>query len=86
MKLPIKVQSPEEMYSEFDFWITVSMGEIRDTERFQREMDAITSTLDLIGAGTNNFAKVEDCNRILQGSIIEKPELQQRVLQCIRSV
>lgn len=48
MKLPIPQQSLNEMLREFDVWITPSLGEIRDTDRFREEMARVVSVLNAL--------------------------------------
>lgn len=61
MKLPVETLDLNSWLAEFDVWITPSLGEIQDTERFQQEMKTIVDVFEGIGAATNNFAKLEDC-------------------------
>lgn len=62
MKLPVATLDLNTWLAEFDVWIAPSLGEIQDTERFQQEIESIAEIFELIGAATNNFAKVEDCS------------------------
>lgn len=39
MKIPAENLISERRLAEFDVWITPSLGEIKDTERFAEEMD-----------------------------------------------
>ncbi len=61
MKLPTAKLDLTTSLAEFDIWITPSLGEVQDTERFQQEMDSIVEILEVIGAATHNFANLEDC-------------------------
>jgi hypothetical protein len=47
---------------EFDIWITATLGEIRDTARFQQELDAVVTVFDALANATNGFAGVGDCS------------------------
>lgn len=61
MKLPIvKLDLPTALL-EFDIWITPSLGEIRDTERFRQELENISGLFEVMGTATNNFADEKDC-------------------------
>jgi hypothetical protein len=64
VKLPVLAKPLElaEQLAEFDIWITPSLGEIRDTERFQRELDAVVAMFDVLASSTKNFKGVDDCS------------------------
>lgn len=62
MKIPIINLSIKNMLEEFDVWITPSLGEVKDSDRFKEEMERVAGVFDVIGAATNDFAKSEDCN------------------------
>ncbi len=62
MRLPISnLDLPTELL-EFDIWITPTLGEIRDTNRFKVELENIAHSFDLIGDATRNFADINDCS------------------------
>jgi hypothetical protein len=61
MKLPEAQLSLEAALLEFDVWITATLGEIRDTERFRQEMDHVVGVFDALNAATGGFASVDDC-------------------------
>jgi len=61
MKLPTTKLNIVTSLAEFDIWITSSLGGIKETERFQQEMEKVVGIFDAMGASTNNFARVEDC-------------------------
>ena len=61
MKLPIPALDITTQLLEFDVWITPSLGEIRDTERFRQELDTMAMIFDVMGAATNNFENLQDC-------------------------
>jgi hypothetical protein len=48
--------------AEFDIWITPSLGEIRDTARFQSELDKVVEVFDALAASTHQFRALEDCS------------------------
>ena len=56
MKLPESHLSFSDLLNEFDIWITPFLSEVQDTERFQREMDAIVHVFDELAVATNQFA------------------------------
>ena len=61
MRLPERPLSLHEQLAEFDVWITASLGEIRDTDKFREQMDAVVGTFDVMCAATANFKKEKDC-------------------------
>lgn len=46
---------------EFDIWITPSLGEISDTDKYKEELALVVSAFETIGAGTNRFESVDRC-------------------------
>lgn len=64
MKLPIPTLPLATQLSEFDVWITPSVGEIRDTDRFKDEMEAVVKTFEAIGGATDKFKDVKGCQPI----------------------
>ena len=64
MKLPIpeQPQNLAEQLAEFDIWITPSLGEIRDTERFKEELAKIVEVFDALAASTNQFRSIDECS------------------------
>jgi hypothetical protein len=63
MKLPspAKLDLASQL-SEFDIWITPSLGEIRDTERFRKELQQVANVFESLGKETNGFASVDTCS------------------------
>lgn len=64
MKLPHAQLDLETALAEFDVWITPSTGEIRDTDRFRREMEAVVAVFELLSAATNSFADPHHCDPV----------------------
>src|SRR5262245_43718314 len=64
MKLPRPSPLPDlvNKLAEFDIWITPTMGEIRDTERFQQELVSVVAVFDALAATTHGFGSVKDCS------------------------
>jgi hypothetical protein len=64
MKLPVQETPTDlvEQLAEFDIWITPSLGEIRDTERFQNELDKVVAVFDALTQSTNNFHSISECS------------------------
>ncbi len=87
MKLPIVALSPLQQLSEFDVWLTPSFGDIKDSKRFQRELDMVVSLIEAIGGANNGFEKEASCRpSVISETFIElirdKPEAEAlRLLQ-----
>jgi hypothetical protein len=62
MKLPIKKISLPEQLAEFDLWITPSLQEIQDTEKYAQELTKVDRLIRRLGEATNNFATIESCS------------------------
>lgn len=61
MRLPIPNMTLQESLEEFDIWITPSLGEIQDTQRFKEELDRIVSVFKILDGTTDGFSTVEAC-------------------------
>ncbi len=61
MKLPYPRLSLADALAEFDIWITPSTGEIRDTERFQQELDRVTKVFEVIAKATSDYRDIDHC-------------------------
>lgn len=62
MKLPIKKISLSEQLAEFDLWITPSLQEIQDTDKYTQELAKVDRLISRLGEATNNFASIESCS------------------------
>lgn len=62
MKLPIAEKNIPLWLAEFDLWITPCLADIKDSDRFGRELDIVANILDIIGSATQNFQRLEDCH------------------------
>jgi hypothetical protein len=64
MRLPSPTPplSVSEQLAEFDMWITASLGEIRDTERFQSELYGVVRIFEALHQRTNGFAETHHCS------------------------
>jgi len=63
MKLPLQ-NTPStfmDQFAEFSIWITPALGEIRDTARFQRELDRVVEVFEALADATEDFANVNSC-------------------------
>ncbi len=61
MKLPLPTLDLATQLLEFDVWITPSLGEIRDTDRFREELAAVIQTFESLGVASQRFKDVKDC-------------------------
>lgn len=61
MKLPIPTRELQRDLSEFDVWITPSLGEITDTEKFKDELARVTRIFEELGQATSNFQDERHC-------------------------
>ena len=55
MKLKLKRLTLENQINEFDNWVTPTLGEIKDTDKFVSEKTSIAIALETLGSKTNNF-------------------------------
>jgi hypothetical protein len=61
VKLPCPSIDLRRDLAEFDFWITPSLGEIVDTDRFKDELASVVRLFELMGAATDNFKELHRC-------------------------
>jgi hypothetical protein len=59
MRLPPAKLDLATSLSEFDVWITPSLGEIRDTDKFQEELARVVKVFDAMEIATKGFATLE---------------------------
>lgn len=52
----------DEKMSEFDMWVTPSLGEIRDTPQFRVNLEQLKKGFDYMADITENFADVSHCS------------------------
>lgn len=92
MKLPTVTLNLTTSLAEFDVWITPSLGEIKDTERFQQEMESVVSVFEAIGAATNKFTTAKDCSteriaetftKLVEGKTKEDAEAKLQALAAV---
>lgn len=62
MKLKSYEATLEDKMSEFDLWVTPSLGEIRDTEQFKENLDQLKEGFDLVSSITSGFESPEACS------------------------
>lgn len=48
--------------AEFDVWITPSLGEVRDTDRFRQELAKVVEVIESLSAATKEFRSIKDCS------------------------
>lgn len=56
MKLSLPKLSFNEKLDEFDFWITPSLGEIKNSPRYSEVQDQVCSLIEIIGRSTDEFS------------------------------
>jgi hypothetical protein len=61
MKLPLPTLDLASQLLEFDVWITPSLGEIRDTERFRNQLGAVARIFEALGTASQQFKDVKNC-------------------------
>lgn len=62
MKLPATELNLQTALAEFDVWITPSLGEIRDTDKFQDELGRVVNVFDAMEKATSGFEDIEHCD------------------------
>lgn len=73
MKLPLTPISSTDTLLEFDIWLTPTLGEIRDTERFNKEMESTVRIFEVLGRTTDKFSlkKRPDISKIAEAVEVE---------------
>lgn len=64
MKLPNASLTLEQQLEEFDNWITPSIQEIQDTDKYQDELKKVNLLIKSLGEATNNFSDIDHCNPV----------------------
>ena len=54
MKLPIPALTLAEQLAEFDVWITPSLGEIKDTDKFRQQLDGVVRVFEILDEATHD--------------------------------
>lgn len=62
MKLHQYDETLEEKMSEFDMWVTPSLGEIRDMPQFKVNLDGMKCGFNYMTQVTNNFESITSCS------------------------
>ncbi|RIK82917.1 MAG: hypothetical protein DCC68_05220 [Planctomycetota bacterium] len=62
MKLPAKELDLQSALAEFDVWITPSLGEIRDTDKFLDELGRVVNVFDAMEEATGGFENIDHCD------------------------
>ena len=92
MKLQAYDETLEEKMSEFDIWVTPSLGEIRDMPQFKVNLDSMKCGFDYMAQVTNNFESVSRCSSTALAKntihlIEDKPDdTKQEILNCLCEV
>lgn len=58
MKIKNYAASLQEKMSEFDMWVTPSLGEIRDTPQFKTNLNQLKTGFDQLAEITDNFSSI----------------------------
>lgn len=61
MRLASRTLTLQEQLEEFDIWITPSLGEIRDTERFKQELERVAAVFEALSLATGGFEGMDAC-------------------------
>ncbi len=61
MKLPIPPRDLQRDLNEFDIWITPSLGEITDTDKYKEELARVIRIFEELGQATGNFQDERHC-------------------------
>lgn len=64
MKLNIPARDLRRDLAEFDIWITPSLGEINQTDKFKEELARITRIFEDLGIATKNFQDIATCQPV----------------------
>jgi len=89
MKLPPAAVDLQTALQEFDIWITPSLGEITDTEKFKTELEAISNAFELLGNATDQFTTPESfCRESLADFLVDllsemSPDERRNILNSI---
>ncbi len=92
MKLNEYSASLAEKMSEFDMWVTPSLGEIRDTDQFKINLTLLKTGFNYAFEITDGFASVECCsssnmaNNALSYIAEKDPEYARQILESICNV
>lgn len=62
MKLPNKYLDLTQKLLEFDIWVTPSLGEISDSDKFKEELLKVVRIFDVLEEATNSFESQESCS------------------------
>lgn len=62
MKLNLYSETLEEKMTEFDIWVTPSLGEIRDMPQFRVNLESMKYGFNYLAEVTNDFCSVESCS------------------------
>ena len=72
MKLPDEVKNPNLWLEEFDHWITPSLDEIQDSEKFKVTLGYVIKTFDLLAELTSDFTDESQSFDELVGAYLER--------------
>jgi len=82
MRLPESTLSLDSALEEFDIWITASLGDITETEKYKEELRSLADAFEVLGLVTDMFTieSGELAHKIATGlsTILAKCEIQQK--------
>ena len=61
MRLRPENLSPTEQLQEFDQWMTARLERIKDTEKFNLELDSLTNCIENLSSHLDNFNNYKNC-------------------------
>lgn len=61
MKLPVSELAIEDKLAEFDQWVTPSIQEIQDTEKYKSELEKVDALISSLGESTGYFSDIDHC-------------------------
>jgi hypothetical protein len=79
MKLSVQQSNIEEQLSEFDIWVTPSLGDIRDSDEFVTVLTDIQSGIEILSGITDRYQTVETCTpTFISNKLIDQIRLMSR--------
>ncbi|XOV81274.1 MAG: hypothetical protein ACFHVJ_10065 [Aestuariibacter sp.] len=62
MRLPLENLDTDKQLEEFDQWMTARLERIKDTDKFNLEINSITACIESLASHLNHFDKFSDCS------------------------
>jgi hypothetical protein len=64
MKLPVAKLDLTTALAEFDIWITPSLQEIHDTERFREELERVVGVFEVVAKAVPGYRQVRQQRKV----------------------